>query len=159
MAAGLFPDLKPHHVGISVRDMDEAIRFWSEVFGFELDFKAELRGIKTIVAFLKRDGFRIELFQKEGAVPAHEDRLKPNTDLLTHGTKHIAFSVEDVQAAAETLHERGVRIVGVMRGKGMPMQAEDDPRLDGTRQPAIALFFLDASDTLVELIGRSDFVD
>ncbi len=44
MAGGLFPDLKPHHVGISVRDMDEAIDFWSEVFGFELDFKAELKG-------------------------------------------------------------------------------------------------------------------
>ena len=159
MADGLFPDLKPHHVGISVRDMDEAVRFWSEVFGFELDFKAELKGIRTTVAFLKRDGFRIELFEKHGAVPAHADRLKPNTDLLTHGTKHIAFSVEDVQAAAEKLHARGVRIVGIMRGKGVPMQAEDDPRLDGTRQPAMALFFLDASDTLVEIIRRSDFVD
>lgn len=159
MADGLFPDLRPHHVGISVRDMDEAVRFWSEVFGSELDFKAELKPIKTVVAFLKRDGFRIELFRKEGAVPAHADRLKPNTDLLTHGTKHIAFSVEDVQAAAEKLHARGVRIVGVMRGKGTPMQAEDDPRLDGTRAPAMALFFLDSSDTLVEIIRRSDFSD
>jgi methylmalonyl-CoA/ethylmalonyl-CoA epimerase len=159
MADGLFPDLKPHHVGISVRDLDVAITFWTEVFGFELDFKAELKPIRTVVAFLERDGFRIELFQKEGAVPAHADRLKPNTDLLTHGTKHIAFSVEDVQAAAEKLHARGVRIVGVMRGKGTPMQAEDDPRLDGQKQPAMALFFLDDSDTLVELIRRSDFAD
>lgn len=159
MGAGLFPDLKPHHVGISVRDIEKAIAFWSEVFGFELDFKAELKGIKTTVAFLKRDGFRIELFQKEGAVPAHADRLRPNTDLLTHGTKHIAFSVEDVQAAAELLHQRGVRIVGIMRGKGIPMSQEDDPSLDGTKQPAIALFFLDDSDTLVEIIRRGDFID
>ena len=57
------------------------------------------------------------------------------------------------------LRARGVRIVGIMRGKGVPMQAEDDPRLDGTKQPAMALFFLDASDTLVEIIRRSDFVD
>lgn len=159
MAAGLFPDLKVHHVGISVRDMDEAISFWSEVFGFELDFRAELKGIRTTIAFLKRDGFRIELFRKDGAAPAHADRLKPNTDLLTHGTKHIAFSVEDVQEAAEKLHARGVRIVGIMRGHGTPMQTEDDPRLDGSKQPAMALFFLDASDTLVEIIRRSDFKD
>jgi methylmalonyl-CoA/ethylmalonyl-CoA epimerase len=159
MADGLFPDIRPHHVGISVRDLDAAISFWSEVFGFELDFKAELKGIRTTVAFLKRDGFRIELFQKDGAVPAHADRLKPNTDLLTHGTKHIAFSVEDVQAAAEMLHARGVRIVGIMRGKGVPMSQEDDPRLDGAKAPAMALFFLDESDTLVEIIRRSDFVD
>jgi methylmalonyl-CoA/ethylmalonyl-CoA epimerase len=159
MATGFFQYLKVHHVGISVRNMDEAINFWSEVFGFELDFKAELKPIKTVVAFLKRDGFRIELFQKEGAVPAHADRLKPNTDLLTHGTKHIAFSVDDVQAAAERLYAQGARIVGVMRGKGTPMQAEDDPRLDGVKQPAMALFFLDDSDTLIELIRRSDFSD
>jgi methylmalonyl-CoA/ethylmalonyl-CoA epimerase len=159
MADGLFPDLRPHHVGISVRDLDRAIGFWSDVFGFELDFKADLKGIRTTVAFLKRDGFRIELFQKDGAVPAHADRLKPNTDLLTHGTKHIAFSVEDVQAAAEMLHARGVRIVGIMRGKGVPMSQEDDPRLDGTKAPAMALFFLDESDTLIEIIRRSDFVD
>lgn len=159
MADGLFPDLRPHHVGISVRDLDRAIGFWLDVFGFELDFKADLKGIRTTVAFLKRDGFRIELFQKDGAVPAHSDRLKPNTDLLTHGTKHIAFSVEDVQAAAEMLHAHGVRIVGIMRGKGAPMSQEDDPRLDGTKPPAMALFFLDESDTLVEIIRRSDFVD
>lgn len=159
MADGLFPDLRPHHVGISVRDMDEAIAFWGDVFGFELEFKLELTQIRTVVAFLKRDGFRIELFRKEGAVPAHPDRLRPNTDLLTHGTKHVAFSVDDVQAAAETLHARGVRIVGVMRGKGMPMQAEDDPRLDDVKPPAMALFFLDASDTLIEIVGRGDFAD
>lgn len=159
MADGLFPDLRPHHVGISVRDLDRAIGFWSDIFGFELDFKAELKGIRTTVAFLKRDGFRIELFEKDGAVAAHADRLKPNTDLLTHGTKHIAFSVEDVQAAAEKLHARGVRIVGIMRGKGVPMSQEDDPRLDGVKAPAMALFFLDESDTLVEIIRRSDFVD
>lgn len=159
MADGLFPDLRPHHVGISVRDMDEAIAFWGDVFGFELEFKLELTQIRTVVAFLKRDGFRIELFQKEGAVPAHPDRLRPNTDLLTHGTKHVAFSVDDVQAAAERLHARGVRIVGVMRGKGMPMHAEDDPRLDGVKPPAMALFFLDASDTLIEIVGRGDFAD
>lgn len=159
MADGLFPDLKPHHVGISVADIEKAIAFWSEVFGFELDFRVELKGVNATIAFLKRDGFRIELFQKEGAVAAHADRLRPNTDLLTHGTKHIAFSVEDVQAAAEMLHARGVRIVGIMRGKGVPMSQEEDPRLDGVKQPAMALFFLDDSDTLVEIIRRSEFVD
>lgn len=38
------------------------------------------------------------------------------------------------------------------------MAQEDDPCLDGTGQPEMALFFLHASDTLVEIIGHSDFV-
>lgn len=159
MPGGLLPDLKPHHVGISVRDMDAAIAFWSEIFGFKLDFTIELEAIATTVSFLKRDGFRIELFEKHGAMPAGSERLRPDSDLLTHGTKHLAFSVEDVQAAAEKLYARGVRIVGIMRGTGGPMQAEEDPRLDGDKNPATALFILDAADTLIELVQRSEFPD
>jgi catechol 2,3-dioxygenase-like lactoylglutathione lyase family enzyme len=159
MATGLFPDLRPHHVGISVRDLDEAIAFWSELFGFEVDFRTEIKPIKANLAFLKRDGFRLELFQVEGSRDVPPERLKPNTDLQVQGTKHVCFSVEDVQAAAEALHARGVRIVGIMRGHGTPMAVEADPRLDGVKKPAMALFFLDPSDTLVELIRRSDFKD
>lgn len=159
MAAGLFPDLKPHHIGISVRNLDEAIAFWGDVFGFEVDQRAEIPPIRAKIAFLKRDGFRIELFEiaESAGVPA--ERLKPNTDLRTQGTKHICFSVEDPQPALEMLHARGVRIVGIMRGHGTPMALEDDPRVDGTKKPAMAFFFLDASDTLVEIMRRSDFKD
>lgn len=159
MASGLFPDLRPHHVGISVRDLDEAIAFWSEIFGFEVDFRTEIKPIKAHIAFLKRDGFRLELFQIEGSRDVPAERLKPNTDLQVQGTKHVCFSVEDVQGAAEALHARGVRIVGIMRGHGTPMAVEADPRLDGIKKPAMALFFLDPSDTLVELIRRSEFKD
>jgi len=161
MADGLFPDIRPHHVGLSVRDLDEAIGFWNEIFGFELDFKADIPGIKAKIAFIKRDGFRIELFQIDASAPVPPERLKPNTDLRTQGTKHICFSVEDVQATLETLHEREVRIVGIMRGHGTPMAVEEDPRLDaaGAKKPAMAFFFLDPSDTLVEIVRRSDFKD
>lgn len=154
-------DLKPHHVGVSVRNLDEAIAFWGKHFGFELDFKAEIAPIKAKIAFIKRDGFRIELFEVEGAVAVPEQRLRPNTDLLTQGTKHIGFSVEDVQGALERLHDDGVQIVGIMRGHGTPMRAEENPRLDaaGTKHPAMAFFFLDPSGTLVEIIRRSEFRD
>ncbi len=159
MADGLFPDLVPHHVGICVRDLEEAKAFWGELFGFELDFEVEIPPIRAKIAFIRRDGFRLELFQIEGSAPVPEGRLKPNTDLQVQGTKHLSFAVEDVQAAVETLHARGVRIVGIMRGHGTPMRTEDDPRLDaeGTRKPAMAVFFLDPSGTLVELVRRSDF--
>lgn len=151
--------LMPHHVGISVRNLDEAIGFWVETFGFALEMRTDLKGIGARVAFLNRDGFRLELFEKQGAVAASRDRLRPNSDLMTHGTKHLAFSVDDAQAALEELHSRGVRIVGVLRGKGLPMEEEEDPLGDRSRPPALALFFLDASDTLVEIVQRSEFTD
>lgn len=161
MAAGLFPDLKPHHTGFSVRDLGESIAFWRDLFGFELDFQTDIPPIRAKIAFLKRDGFRLELFETEGAFPVPADRLKPNTDLQTQGTKHLCFSVEDPQAVLEKLHAHGVEIVGIMRGHGTPMAVEDDPRLDaeGKKKPAMAFFFLDPSGCLVEILRRSDFED
>lgn len=152
-------DLGVHHVGISVRNLEEAIAFWCEIFDFELDFQTEIPPIKAKIAFIKRGGFRIELFEIEGSDPVPDARLKPNTDLQTQGTKHICFCVDDVQAALEHLHEKDVQIVGIMREHGRPMAVEDDPRLSGNKKPAMAFFFLDVSDTLVEILRRSDFSD
>lgn len=156
-----FPDLTPHHVGLSVRDLGEARAFWCDIFGFEPDFETEIPPIKARIAFLKRDGFRLELFEIKGSAPTPEDRLRPNTDLRTQGTKHLCFSVEDVQATLEALHDKGVEIVGIMRGHGKPMVLEEDPRLDpgGSKPPAMAFFFLDPSGCLVEILRRADFPD
>jgi catechol 2,3-dioxygenase-like lactoylglutathione lyase family enzyme len=159
MTQPLFPDLTPHHVGLSVGDLEESIAFWSDIFGFELEFRKHLEPIKTHLAFLRRGDFRIELFEKEGANPSPAERLKPNTDLGTHGTKHLCFSVADPQATLETLFHKGVPIVGVMRSLQKPMQFEDDPRLtdDDEREPANAFFVLAPSGILVEILAASSF--
>ena len=159
MSKGLFPDLTVHHVAYSVRDLEEAVKFWTELLGFERDFDKEIPPIKAKLAFLKRDGFWLELFEVEDSGPPTQSQLKPNTDLAQQGTKHLCFSVEEPQAVLETLFEKGVEIAGVLRGQGSPMQAEDDPRLapGDNRDPAIAFFFLDPSRCLVEILRRSDF--
>lgn len=157
MSKEAIKDLTAHHVGISVRNLDEAIAFWAEMFDFELDFRVDLPVINAEIAFIKRGGFRMELFQISGSAEVPQDRQTPNTDLRTQGTKHICFSVEDVQGALEYLHEADVRIVGIMRGHDTGMQVEDDPRLTGDKKPAMAFFFLDASDILVEIVRTTDF--
>jgi len=159
MSKELFPDLTVHHVAYSVRDLEEAVNFWTELFGFERDFDKQIPPIKAKLAFLKRDGFWLELFEVEDSKSPTKTQLKPNTDLAQQGTKHLCFSVDDPQAVLETLFEKGVEIAGVMRGQEASMQVEDDPRLafGDTRDPAIAFFFLDPSQCLVEILRRSDF--
>lgn len=159
MADGLFPGLEPHHVALSVRDLDDALTFWKDIFGFELDFQTEILPIKARLAFIKRGALRLELFEVEGSAPPPDDRLRPNTDLKTQGTKHLCFSVNEPQGALEILFDRGVEIVGVMRDPKSGMHSEEDPRVspgDG-RLPALAFFFLDPSGCLVEILRRSDF--
>ena len=161
MSDGLFPDLRAHHVGISVSDLDRSIAFWKKLFGFELDFKTEIPPSRP--ASLSSDAvISVWNFSKSrGSSPVPEDRLAPNTDLRVQGTKHLCFSVEDVQKAAEKLHANGVKLVGIMRGHGSPMALEEDPRLDaeGHKKPAMAIFFHAPDGVLVEVLRRGDFKD
>lgn len=80
--------------------------------GEEVPFKA---------AFLKRGNFRIELFEVAEAAPLPEARRYPNEDLRTHGTKHIAFAVQDVRAVFAELKQRDVDLatdVFIVEGLG-----------------------------------------
>ncbi len=56
---------------------------------------------------------RVELFEVLGAQGLPEERRQPNTDLRTHGNKHLAFAVQDADATAEVLKARGADIVFV----------------------------------------------
>lgn len=160
MADGLFTDLAWHHVGFSVADIDRAIAFYGEVFGFEVEDRKYIAPIDTHLAFLRRGATRLEFFQKAGSRPVPEHRKAPNTDLAEQGTKHPCFSVGDCQRALELLAQRGdVEIVGVLRRPGDPMAKEDDPALKpgDPRPPAAAFFFRDPNGLIVEIVAAKNF--
>ena len=60
--------------------------------------------------FLQHGSFQIELFEYQAPKPLPPDRLHPNLDLQTIGTKHIAFGVPDLAALKEALCANGVEI-------------------------------------------------
>ncbi|MCW1966764.1 MAG: VOC family protein [Anaerolineae bacterium] len=132
--------LTPHHVGISVPDLDSAIAWYGEVLGFGLERQMEVAQIPARIAWLRRDGFRIELFEVGGAAALPEDRRVPNRDLKTHGTKHVAFAVADVDAFVADLRVRGVDIAMHTRIHGEPMA-----------------FIRDNAGTLIEIVQVSSF--
>jgi methylmalonyl-CoA/ethylmalonyl-CoA epimerase len=130
--------LRPHHVGLSVPNLEASIEWYKRILGFELEQSLFIDKIPAKVAFLKKGDFRLELFELEGSAPLPEERKLPNSDLRTHGTKHIAFAVADVDAAVEELMRHGVNIVMHARVQGNPMA-----------------FIHDNSGILVELIQDS----
>lgn len=132
--------LQPHHVGISVPDLEAAIAWYSEMLDFSLDQQFVIEAIPARIAFLKRDNFRIELFEVADSQPLPDDRRYPNCDLRTHGTKHLAFAVPDVDAAVAALRQRGVDIALELTVLGKP-----------------TAFIRDNAGTLIELVRASDF--
>jgi len=129
-------EVRPHHCGLSVPDLEAAIRWYREMLGFAVEIRQEISEVPAKGAFLKRGEYRIELFEVPGAAPLPPQRRYVDEDLRTHGTKHMALTVPDVKRALEFLRARGVEVAME------PIEAE------GT----VACYIRDNSGILIELV-------
>jgi methylmalonyl-CoA/ethylmalonyl-CoA epimerase len=104
-------EISPHHVGISVPNLEESIAWYHKMLGFEVVTRMGQGGNSgMLVALIKRGNCYIELFQVAGAKPLPDYRRDPSTDLRVHGIAHMAFQVSDVQAATKELKAKGADI-------------------------------------------------
>jgi methylmalonyl-CoA/ethylmalonyl-CoA epimerase len=129
--------VKPHHVGISVPDLEAAIAWYHDMLGFEVAKRMEMGAGSAKLAFVKNGDFYIELFEVKGANPLPESRRYPNEDIKTHGTKHLCLVVDDNRQVAAILKEKGVDIA-----------------MDGSERGG-PLFIRDNAGTLIEIVPPS----
>lgn len=102
---------KALHVGISVNKMEEALDWYRKNLDFELvKDDGYVPPLKAHICFIRNGGFEIELFEYDEPKPIPQDRLMPNSDLQTVGTKHLALAVPDMKAMKEKLLANGVDI-------------------------------------------------
>lgn len=101
---------KALHVGISVNNMEEALEWYKRNLDFELVKDDYVPPLKARICFIRNGDFEIELFEYDNPKPIPEDRLTPNSDLQTVGTKHVAFAVPDMKALKEKFLANGVDI-------------------------------------------------
>ena len=100
------------HTGISVYNMEESIEWYKKELGFELvegPFYAPPLDAK--LAFIEWNGYQIELFEYSSPKKIPDERLLPNTDLQTVGTKHVAFAIDSMDDIRERFQADGVEIV------------------------------------------------
>lgn len=101
---------KALHVGISVKNMEEALKWYETNLDFELVKDDYVPPLKARICFIRNGDFEIELFEYDDPKPIPADRLTPNSDLQTVGTKHVAFQVPDMKALKEKFLANGVDI-------------------------------------------------
>lgn len=106
-----------HHGGVSVPSLDEAIDWYGRVLGFEVEKRFYIEAARSHTAMVRKGPLRFELFEVEGAAPLPEERRHPPSDVRTHGNKHVAFRVEDLDAFLIEMEEKGADIAFVVREK------------------------------------------
>jgi catechol 2,3-dioxygenase-like lactoylglutathione lyase family enzyme len=114
-------DFTFHHGGVSVPSLDDAIEWYGCVLGFELEKRFYIDAARAHSAFIRKGSLRFELFEVEGASPLPPDRRHPPSDLKTHGNKHVAFQVDDLELFLVEMEAKGADVAFVVReefGKG-----------------------------------------
>ena len=109
--------LKPLHAGISVAELDRSIAWYTGLLGFHLRSRSDQPDLDCELCFLERDGFQL--------LPP--ERLHPNEDLKTIGTKHIAFAVDDLSELLARCASCGADIVFTAKRAGNQMCFLRDP--------------------------------
>jgi methylmalonyl-CoA/ethylmalonyl-CoA epimerase len=105
-------NMQPLHVGISVNNLQESIKWYQNVLDFELKWSRDFAELQAKIAFLKnKTEFEIELFEHYDSVKIPDARLQPKEDIKTQGTKHIAFGVENITKLFDDFKTKKVDIV------------------------------------------------
>lgn len=114
-------DFSFHHCGVSVPSLDAAIEWYGRVLGFEVEKRFYITQARAHAAMVRKGPLYFELFEVEGAAPLPEERRHPPSDLRTHGNKHVAFRVNDLEDFLTEMEGKGADIAFVVReafGKG-----------------------------------------
>jgi len=96
------------HVGVAVRNLDEAIDLYRDVLGFKLESVHVLAERKVRVAFLSTGGeTRIELLEPLG----NDSPVAKFLENRGEGIQHLAIRVKNIEAVLAELKQKAVVLV------------------------------------------------
>jgi lactoylglutathione lyase len=111
--------MKVAYVVLYVNDAEACRRFWIEQIGMVEKRRADAGGFAIAQVGFADQPFAFELVPLE--------LMKDNPDNLNLATPSIAFRVDDLQAAHDSLVARGVQATEVGQHSGTPSFAFADP--------------------------------
>lgn len=97
--------MRTDHVAFEVSNMDEAIRFYTQVLGLPLLSRNVDSEHGEEFAFIELSGGNIELLRRLDTGAADQPSMRPSL------CPHLAVGVEDLNEAAERLARHGVPIL------------------------------------------------
>lgn len=106
--------LKIDHLGIAVKSIDEAKSFWADILGLVFEGDETVAEQNVTTAFFPVGESEVELLEStspDGPVAKYIEKRG-------EGIQHVAFRVENIEAALKYLKEKGVRLIDETPRKG-----------------------------------------
>lgn len=102
------------HIGIAVKDLQTAIRFYEEVYGLKCYAIEEVKDQKVKTAFFMIGQTKIELLESTDP----EGPIGKFIEKKGEGIHHIAFASPDINDCLEELKSKGVQLIDQEPRKG-----------------------------------------
>lgn len=102
------------HIGIAVKNLDDAIKYYENVLGLKCYKIEEVADQKVKTAFLKIGDTKIELL--ESTEP--DGPIGKFIEKKGEGIHHIAFSVNGLEEALKQAEEKGIKLIDDKPRKG-----------------------------------------
>jgi len=103
------------HLGIAVRSIEEALRFYEQLLGMEVSHREIIQSERVKIAMLpltgSSSGSRIELLEATDA----DSPIAKFISKRGPGLHHVALRVDDLRATIERLKSEGARLLSEPR--------------------------------------------
>ena len=126
---------KIEHIGIAVKDIEQANKIFSKIFGIK-SYKSEIVDSEGVItSFFRVGSHKIELvapINKQGPIQRYLDKNR-------EGMHHIAFDVEDIYKEMKRITEHGIRLLN------------DKPKIGADNKLICFLHPKDTNGVLIEI--------
>lgn len=95
------------HLGVAVKNLDEAIPYYEKVLGLECYNIETVEEQKVRTAFFRVGDTKIELLEPTSP----ESPVAKFIETRGEGVHHIAFAVKNIEGALAEAEEKGVRLI------------------------------------------------
>jgi len=102
------------HIGIAVKNLDEAIKFYEEIFGLKCYAVEEVTDQKVKTAFFQVGQTKVELMESTDP----EGPIGKFIEKRGEGIHHIAFAMKGLQSSLDELRGKGIRLIDEKARKG-----------------------------------------
>jgi methylmalonyl-CoA/ethylmalonyl-CoA epimerase len=99
--------LKIDHLGIAVGSIEQGKNFWTDVLGLPCEGAETVAEQKVTTAFFPVGESEVELLEST----APDGPIAKYLEKRGEGIQHVAFRVDDLEAALEELKAKGIRLI------------------------------------------------